>query len=81
MTFIRTPSGIENLFLFHSVDLVVFTEGGENSLSVKEIENGEQNTGGSNDSIFWSQLFELYMPEKKSTLKKLETKMPLFKLF
>ena len=55
--FTRTDSGLSNLGLFHSVDLVVFTEGGNRTLNEGEILAGKVNRAPE-DSKFWSLVLE-----------------------
>jgi hypothetical protein len=55
MSFTRTNSGISNLRLFYGVDLVMFTEGGKNSFSMDEVENGQYNSN-SVDIKFWQNV-------------------------
>jgi hypothetical protein len=56
MSFTRTNSGLSNLALFHGVDLIVFTEGGENSYSYEDVLTGKFNER-SVDIKFWSGIF------------------------
>lgn len=55
--FARTDSGLTNLALFYSVDLVVFTEGGSRTLTVDEVMSGEENLAPK-DSKFWRMILD-----------------------
>lgn len=72
-TFTRTNSGLTNLFLFHSVDLVVFTEGGHRSLSVGEVFAGGENRAPE-DTKFWRLVFDKNGVRKSYTLKAIGSK-------
>ncbi|MFB2681454.1 hypothetical protein [Shewanella mangrovisoli] len=56
MSFTRTNSGISNNHLFHNVDIIIYTEGGDKSFSIEDIEEDKYNTS-SIDIKFWSGLF------------------------
>ena len=56
MSFTRTNSGLSNLALFHGVDLIVFTEGGEESYSYEDVLASKFNER-SVDIKFWSGIF------------------------
>ena len=55
MSFTRTNAGLSNLALFYSVDLIVFTEGGEQSFSFDEVNEGRFNKT-SVDIKFWCNI-------------------------
>ncbi|MEQ8346756.1 MAG: hypothetical protein RIB84_21050 [Sneathiellaceae bacterium] len=57
MTFVRSPQGLSNLYLFSNVDYVVFTEGGPSTFSVHEAARGEFNQAAGPDVHFWAQVF------------------------
>ena len=62
MTLKRTPSGLKNLSIFKGVNLIVYTEGGdERTLSKAEVLEG-QAYENSDDIKFWKQLFQMYLP-------------------
>lgn len=52
-SFTRTNSGLSNLGLFHSVDLIIFTEGGDRTLSLADVFSGLENRAPE-DSKFWN---------------------------
>ncbi|MCG8090566.1 MAG: hypothetical protein JAY62_12515 [Candidatus Thiodiazotropha endolucinida] len=52
MAFLRTESGLSNLRLFYDSEIVIFTEGGERSLSIADVEGGACNQS-SIDAVFW----------------------------
>ena len=51
--FSRTNSGVSNLHLFHSVDFLVFTEGGGRNVPIREAFSGIDNFAPT-DKKFWS---------------------------
>lgn len=71
--FTRTNSGLTNLPLFHSVDLVVFTEGGNRTLSVSEILAGNENRAPE-DTRFWNLVFDKNGVRKSYVLKPIGSK-------
>lgn len=71
--FTRTNSGLTNLGLFHSVELVVFTEGGNNTLSVADILSGAENIA-SEDTKFWKLVLDRNGLRKTYTLKAIGSK-------
>lgn len=72
MSFKRTNSGLSNQYLFHDVDLVVFTEGGT-SLRKESIEKGDFNHS-TLDTIFWQKIFEKYRDDLKVKIKAIGSK-------
>jgi hypothetical protein len=58
VTLIRTPSGLKNEYLFHSVDLVVYVEGAA-SKNISQVLAGEHETT-SDDIRFWSAIFSVF---------------------
>ena len=71
--FTRTNSGLTNLRLFHSVELVVFTEGGNNTLSVADILSGAENVAPE-DTKFWKLVLDRNGLSKTYTLKAIGSK-------
>lgn len=65
MTLTRTNSGLQNLHILKGVDLIVYTEGGEQrTFTEEEILAG----GGHQKSVdirFWKRMFARFLPEKK----------------
>ncbi|WP_301584568.1 DUF4435 domain-containing protein [Halomonas alkaliantarctica] len=55
MSFTRTSSGLSNLAIFHDVDYILFTEGGETSFSLENVKKGFFNRE-SVDIKFWSKV-------------------------
>ena len=72
-TFTRTNSGLTNLRLFHSVELVVFTEGGSRTLSVNEIMAGRENRAPE-DTKFWRLVLDRNGVRKSYALKAIGSK-------
>jgi hypothetical protein len=73
MSFTRTNSGLSNLARFYGVDLIAFTEGGNNSFSISEVLRGSFNKA-SVDIKFWSGLFERYNIKKSIHFRALGSK-------
>ena len=73
MTFIRTPAGLSNQYLFYRVDAVVFVEGGESTYSFAQIMSGLSGSQ-SIDVLFWQRLFLLFLPTKKFRFKPVGSK-------
>lgn len=63
MTFRRTNSGLNNLYLFYGVDAVVYLEGG-NSLTREDVDNGLYSNSTA-DIRYWQALFSFYRPGKR----------------
>jgi hypothetical protein len=68
MSFRRTSPGLSNMHLFLNVEAIVFVEGGSNSYSLEEVERGLYNCE-SIDLLFWSKIFEIFLPTKKLLLE------------
>lgn len=73
MSFLRTNSGISNMRHFHDAELVLFTEGGNRSFSVAEVEEGQFNEI-SIDIKFWQGIFEVNGFNKKIKFKPIGSK-------
>lgn len=73
MSFTRTNSGLSNLALFHGVDLIVFTEGGESSYSYEDVLAGRFNER-SVDIKFWSGVFSKHNFDKTIEFRALGSK-------
>lgn len=73
MSFTRTNSGLTNMALFHGVDIIVFTEGGEASFSFSDVVQGKFNET-SVDIKFWSGIFETYNFDKTVEFRALGSK-------
>ncbi|MBB1391877.1 hypothetical protein H5185_21065 [Shewanella sp. SG44-6] len=73
MSFTRTNTGISNLPLFYGAEVIVYTEGGNKSFSVQEVEEGKFNTK-SVDIKFWSGVFKSYNYSKKVEFRALGSK-------
>jgi hypothetical protein len=56
MAFTRTSSGLSNLAQFHGVEVIVYTEGGENSHTFEDVIEGKYNRS-SVDIKFWAAIF------------------------
>ena len=72
-TFKRTKSGLKNQHFFHDVDLVVFLEGGSRNHSKTDVYSGSYNSG-TNDIIFWRNIFDRLKPGKKIKYKSVGSK-------
>lgn len=79
MSFIRTRSGISNLHLFYGAEVVVFTEGGEQSLSLSEVDEGSRNTK-SVDVKFWRDVLRVNGFDVKSEFRPVGSKKTLKQL-
>jgi len=55
--FTRTNSGLTNLGLFHSVDFIVFVEGGSRTLNLGEVLEGKENSAPE-DTLFWKLVLD-----------------------
>ncbi|QOY51189.1 hypothetical protein [Candidatus Sulfurimonas baltica] len=73
MSFTRTRSGLSNLHLFYDSDLIVFTEGGTQTFTLQEIEEGKHNTY-SVDIKFWKNIFDINGLEKKVSFRAIGSK-------
>jgi len=73
MSFTRTNSGLSNMALFHGVDIIVFTEGGEISYPFIDILKGKFNET-SVDIKFWSGIFNTYGFDKEVEFRALGSK-------
>lgn len=79
MGFTRSSSGIGNQYLFHNVDAVIYTEGGEISWSLDDVLNDQYNNI-SIDIVFWRRIFKTYSPDKKFKFKALGSKAVVSKI-
>lgn len=77
--FTRTNSGLTNLRLFHSVELVVFTEGGTSTLSVADVLSGAENIAPE-DTKFWKLVLDRNRLSKTYTLKAVGSKAAVLKI-
>jgi hypothetical protein len=73
MSFTRTRSGLSNLHLFYDSDLIVFTEGGTQTFTLQEIEEGKYNSH-SIDIKFWKNIFDINGLEKKVSFRAIGSK-------
>jgi len=73
MSFTRTNAGISNLPLFYGAEVIVYTEGGDKSFSIQEVEEGKFNTK-SVDIKFWNGVFKSYEYGKKVEFRALGSK-------
>ncbi|WP_218395711.1 hypothetical protein [Alteromonas lipotrueae] len=73
MSFTRTNSGMSNLALFYSSEVIIYTEGGNKSFSTEEVEQG-QYSNKSTDIKFWSAIFENSTFNKKVHFRALGSK-------
>ncbi|MBK0329532.1 hypothetical protein I5535_19910 [Rhodobacteraceae bacterium F11138] len=64
MTLTRTKSGLQNLHILKGVDLVVYTEGGEQRTFTKEEVLAGAGHQKSVDIRFWKQMFARFLPGK-----------------
>lgn len=78
-TFTRTNSGLSNLYLFHSVDVVVFTEGGGTSLSITQVISGAENRAPV-DIRFWKLIFDKNGIKKSYKLKAIGSKISVLNI-
>lgn len=76
MSFMRTRSGLSNLYLFHKVDVIVFVEGGKKSFSIAKVLAGFFNKA-SIDIVFWQSLFQKFTPAKKIQFRAIGSKSTL----
>lgn len=77
--FTRTDSGLSNLCLFHSVDVVIFIEGGNRSLSTDEIIDGSENLAPA-DIRFWKLVLDKNGFGKRYKLKAVGSKSSVRKI-
>ncbi|WP_428025928.1 hypothetical protein [Arcobacter sp.] len=73
MPFTRTTSGLSNLHLFYDSDIIVFTEGGTQTFTLQEIEEGKYSTN-SVDIKFWKNIFDINGLEKKVSFRAIGSK-------
>ena len=73
MGFKRTLSGLTNQHLFHNVDIVVFLEGGDTCYTKAEVYTGSF-SNESNDIIFWKNIFQTFLDNKKIKFKSVGSK-------
>ena len=78
MTFIRTASGLSNLYLFVGVDAVIFLEGGD-SITSEDVESGKF-SDCSPDIQFWRGLFDIYLPALKFDFRSVGSKSTLSRI-
>jgi hypothetical protein len=71
--FKRTKSGLNNLYLFFGVDLVVYLEGGSRNYSFDEVKKGNYNED-TVDIIFWERIFQEFKPNIKIKFKSVGSK-------
>lgn len=76
MTFRRSSFGLSNLRLFIGVDLVVFTEGGQRTISKENAYAGEYETS-LDDFCFWQPLFSFVHPNLTTSFRALGSKSTL----
>lgn len=76
MTFLRTEEGLTNQALFRDVDIVIYTEGGENSYSIEDILKGDFNEW-SIDQVFWDGILQKHKFEQKYKLLPIGSKTTL----
>jgi len=73
MSFSRTASGLSNLHLFYSVDLIIFTEGGERSFTIEDVEKGNYNHISA-DIKFWKYVLSANNFSKKVQFRAIGSK-------
>lgn len=73
MTFSRTNSGLSNSSKFHRADVVIYTEGGDKSFSIEDVENGKFNEH-SVDIKFWGNILSAHGFSRKIKFKALGSK-------
>ena len=71
--FNRSNNGISNQHLFHNVDYVVFTEGGNLSYTKEDIDDGKYSSE-SIDILYWNKIFESFLPDNKIKFKSIGSK-------
>lgn len=76
--FLRTPNGLNNLNLFHSVDYIVYLEGGE-SLTKSDVYLGNF-TEETDDVIFWSGIFRFILKAHSFKFKSIGSKATLMEI-
>lgn len=79
MSFTRTNYGLSNLHLFHSVDKVVYIEGGETSYSYIDVYQGKSGDT-SPDIIYWQAIFRCMVPKIHVCFKPVGSKGTLQRL-
>lgn len=79
MSFTRTESGLSNLALFCNVDLIVYTEGGQESFSFEDMVDGEFNSQ-SVDIKFWDSIFQKHGFNKTIQFRAIGSKSSLLKI-
>lgn len=72
--FLRTRSGLNNQYLFHNVDVVVYLEGGNFSFTYEEAINNDKYHSETEDIIFWRKIFEEFKPDLKVKFKSIGSK-------
>lgn len=77
--FTRTNFGLTNLPLFHSVDFIIFIEGGNRSLSVEEVLAEGENLAPE-DTRFWKSIFDKNGVKKSYALKPIGSKSSVIKI-
>lgn len=65
MTLIRTKSGLQNLHILKGVEMIVYTEGGEQKTFTKEEVLMGEGHPKSADIRFWRKMFTHHLPNKK----------------
>jgi hypothetical protein len=73
MAFTRTSSGLTNLAQFHGVEVIIYTEGGDNSYTFEDVFNGKFNRS-SIDIKFWSAVFIKHNFNRPSEFRALGSK-------
>ncbi|QSR35866.1 hypothetical protein CFI10_12805 [Marinobacterium iners] len=73
MSFTRTNSGLSNGHLFFDTELIIYTEGGDRSFSIDDVENGRFGTK-SIDIKFWKGLFDAAKFRRKVQFRSLGSK-------
>lgn len=69
MTFMRTKEGIENYVIFLDVDMIIFCEGGQNTIRIEDALNDEPQEAL--DVIYWELRFAQEKPDKRATIRPL----------
>lgn len=73
MSFTRSPSGLSNLHIFYNVDLIIFTEGGDKTYTIEEINEGKYNETAV-DIKFWNTILSVNNFQRKFQLRAIGSK-------
>lgn len=67
--FMRTISGLNNIHVFHDVDVILYCEGGSDDFNLDDVIDNDKHADSSNDIYFWNMIFEKFKSGKKVKIK------------